>query len=277
MAVLGMGTMGRGIAEVFLTAGYEVACVEVSQEVMDSSTRTLRESLQRSFEKGRAKEGPEELLSRLSTSLGFDGLRGLSFAVEAVFEDLEEKRRALRTLEQVLDPDAVIATNTSSLSITKLSLALEDPSRLVGMHFFNPAPRMPLVEVVRGEKTSERALSHCVDLARQVGKTPVVVKDSPGFVVNRLLIPYLVSAGRLLDQGVASAKDIDTCMRLGAGHPMGPFELSDLIGIDVVIEIAEELAAEGVEEERAELPAAFTDLLGRGRLGRKTKGGFFDY
>lgn len=277
IGVLGMGTMGRGIIEVFLTAGYEVACVEVSQEVVQSSTRTLKNNLRKSREKGRISEDPEELLARLSVSQDHETFMDLSFAVEAVFEDLEEKKKALSKLEEALDPGAVIATNTSSLSITKLSWALNNPSRLVGMHFFNPAPRMPLVEVVRGENTAEKALSHCVDLVRRIGKTPVVVNDSPGFVVNRLLIPYLMAAGKLLDQGVASAEDIDTCMKLGAGHPMGPFELSDLIGIDIVVDIAKELGADCLDEERYEIPAAFTGLLSQGRLGRKTKRGFFEY
>ena len=277
MAVLGMGTMGRGIIEVFLAAGYEITCIEVSHEVIRSSTDNLKDSLQKSFEKGKIKENPEALLKGLKTSIDYDILKGLLFAVEAVVEDFGEKEKVLRTVEQVLDPAAVIATNTSSLSITKLSRVLKDPSKLVGMHFFNPAPKMPLVEIVRSDKTSDKALMHCVDLAKEVGKIPVIIKDSPGFVVNRLLIPYLIEAGKLLDQGVASAKDIDSCMKLGAGHPMGPFELSDLVGIDVVIEIAKELRAEGVDGEQTEIPEAFTRLLNQGRLGRKTKGGFFDY
>jgi len=277
VGVLGMGTMGRGIVEVFLTAGYDVRCVEVDQRVITSSTDKLLKSLQNSFEKGRIKESPEGLLQRLTTSKDLDVLKGLPFAVEAIIEDLGEKQRTLATVERILDPAAVIATNTSSLSITKLSRALKDPSRLVGMHFFNPAPRMQLVEVVRGDMTSEQALRQCVDLAKELGKVPIIVKDSPGFVVNRLLIPYLTEAGKLLDQQVASAKDIDTCMKLGAGHPMGPFELSDLIGIDVVIEIAKELHAEGVGGTDAEIPEAFKKLVEQGKLGRKTKGGFFDY
>ena len=277
VGVLGMGTMGRGIVEVFLTTGYDVRCVEIDQRVITSSTDRLLKSLQNSFEKGRIKESPEGLLQRLTTSRDFDVLKGLPFAVEAIIEDLGEKQKTLATVEGILDPAAVIATNTSSLSITKLSRALKDPSRLVGMHFFNPAPRMQLVEVVRGDMTSEQALRQCVDLAKELGKVPIIVKDSPGFVVNRLLIPYLTEAGKLLDQQVASAKDIDTCMKLGAGHPMGPFELSDLIGIDVVIEIAKELHAEGVGGTDAKIPEAFKKLVEQGKLGRKTKGGFFDY
>lgn len=277
IGVLGMGTMGRGIVEVFLAAGYEVTCVEINQKVIRSSTDNLKDSLQKSLEKGKIKENPEALLKRLKTSVDYDILKGLPFAVEAVVEDFGEKEKVLRTVERVLDPAAVIATNTSSLSIAKLSRTLKDPSKLVGMHFFNPAPRMPLVEIVRSDKTSDKALKYCVDLAKEVGKTPVVIKDSPGFVVNRLLIPYLIEAGKLLDQGVASARDIDSCMRLGAGHPMGPFELSDLVGIDVVIEIVKGLRAEGVDRGQTEIPEAFTRLLNQGRLGRKTKGGFFDY
>lgn len=276
-AVVGMGTMGSGIAEVLLISGYSVDCVESEKEVIQISTRRLRDNLEKSKEKGSLKEDSEELLSRLRTGTDLDMVRGHSFAIEAIVEDFQDKCRVLRQVESLLEPDAILATNTSSLSVTRLSEGLQRPGQFIGMHFFNPAPRMPLMEVVKGPKTSEDTLRFVIETARGIGKTPIVVKDSPGFVVNRLLIPYILEAGRLLEDGVASARDIDTCMKLGAGLPMGPLELADLIGIDVVAQIGNQLIEEGIGKQPMMVPHVFRELLDKNRKGRKTRGGFFDY
>jgi len=277
IAVIGMGTMGRGIAEVLLTSGFEVACVDVDKEILLSSTTKLKESLTKSFERGSLKEKPDILLRRLVADTGYETVRGCQYLIEAVSENMAEKRRVLQAAEPILDANTVMATNTSSLSVSDMAGSLRNPSRFVGMHFFNPVQKMTLVEIVCGRDTSEVTVDRCVGLATKLGKTPIVVEDSPGFVVNRLLIPYLLEAGRLLDQGVASPKDVDMCMKLGAGHPMGPFELADLIGIDIVMDIAEELRKRGVGLLDEEIPQSFQKLRNDGKLGRKTRRGFFDY
>jgi 3-hydroxybutyryl-CoA dehydrogenase len=276
-AVVGMGTMGSGIVEVLLVSGYFVDCVDSEREVIQSSKSRLRENLEKSKEKGRLNENPEDLLSRLRTGTDIQMLRGHSFAVEAIVEDYEEKCKVLRQVEALFGSDAILSTNTSSLSITRLSDGLQRPAQFVGMHFFNPAPRMPLIEVIRGTKTSEDTLRFVTEMANGIGKTPIVVKDSPGFVVNRLLIPYILEAGRLLEEGVASAGDIDTCMKLGAGLPMGPLELADLIGIDVVVQIGNQFIEDGIGELPVRVPNVFRELLDKNRTGRKTRGGFYDY
>ena len=276
-AVVGMGTMGSGIAEVLLVSGYSVDCVDSEREVIRISTRRLRENLEISKEKGRLKENPEDLLSRLRTGTNLQMVRGHSFAIEAIVEDYNQKCRVLRHVEALLGSDAILSTNTSSLSVTRLSEGLQRPGQFVGMHFFNPAPRMPLIEVVKGSKTSEDTLRFATETANGIGKTPIVVNDSPGFVVNRLLIPYILEAGRLLEEGVASTEKIDTCMKLGAGLPMGPFELADLIGIDVVVQIGNQFIEEGIGELPVMVPHVFRELLDKNRKGRKTRGGFYDY
>lgn len=277
VAVVGMGTMGRGIVEALLVSGFRVSCVDIDQAVVNSSVHKLKENLRKAFEKKRISENTEAMLERLKTGTSYDVVGSSSFVIEAVFENHRVKENVLKSVEPLLDRHAIMASNTSSLSVTALSSALGDPSRFVGLHFFNPAQKMPLVEIVRGARTSEDTLKRSIGLATALGKTPIIVKDSPGFVVNRLLIPYLLSAGKLLDEGVATAKDIDTCMKLGAGHPMGPFELSDLIGIDVIVDIAEELESSLPLPTRQALPISFRDLMEKKRFGRKTKGGFFDY
>jgi len=277
IAVIGMGTMGRGIAEVLLTSGFEVACVDVDKEILLSSTTKLKESLTKSFERGSLKEKPDILLRRHVADTGYETVRGCQYLIEAVSENMAEKCRVLQAAEPILDANTVMATNTSSLSVSDMARLLRNPSRFVGMHFFNPVQKMALVEIVRGRDTSEATVDRCVGLAIKLGKTPIVVKDSPGFVVNRLLIPYLLEAGRLLDNGVASPKDVDMCMKLGAGHPMGPFELADLIGIDIIMDIAEGLRKRGVGALDEGTPQSFQKLRNEGKLGRKTRRGFFDY
>ena len=272
LVLLGAGIMGGGIAELASRSGMDVRVRDVSPESLTRALRTARELIE---ERGRRRRMParerDAQLARIQPTLELTGLGTADFAIEAVVEDLEIKRRVFAELEVRVQPRCVLATNTSSLSVNELARGLAQPARLCGFHFFNPVHRMPLVEVVRGEKTSDAALVTAVGLARRLGKTPVVVNDSPGFVVNRVLMPYLREAILLLDEGYA-VLDIDAAMRR-FGMPMGPFEVVDEVGLDVAQKVAGVLSR-AFPERMAESPA-LDKLVAAGRLGRKNGKGFY--
>jgi len=272
LALVGAGIMGGGIAELASRTGIEVRMRDVNPDSLARALRTARERIE---ERGRRRAVParerDGQLARIQPTLELSGLGTADFAIEAVVEDLEIKRRVFAELEVRVKPECVLATNTSSLSVNELARGLARPERLCGFHFFNPVHRMPLVEVVRGERTSEAALVTAVGLARRMGKTPVVVSDSPGFVVNRVLMPYLREAILLLDEGYAVI-DIDASMRR-FGMPMGPFEVVDEVGLDVAQKVAGVLSR-AFPERMAESPA-LDKLVAAGRLGRKNGMGFY--
>ena len=278
IAVLGAGVMGHGIAQIAAMSGYDVSMRDISQEILDRALENIRRSLDKLVSKGRlSREDAEETLSRIRPTLSLrEAVEDADFVIEAVPEDLELKRRIFREVEEVTSKQPVLASNTSSLSITEIAEALDRPEKVVGMHFFNPPVIMRLVEVIPGEKTSKETVELAMDLARRLGKTPVLVrKDSPGFIVNRVLIPYLNEAAKMLDRGEAGVLEIDSAMQFKAGFPIGPFLLSDLIGIDILYHILEVFKEKLGPFYR---PADSIQRLYReGKLGRKTGEGFYSY
>lgn len=275
VGVVGLGTMGAGIAEVFARAGIRVVGVEADQEALDRGLGHLEASTGRALEKGRLSAGErEEILSRVTLTTSRDDLRDADLVVEAIPEVMEYKVALFTDLDRICKPSAVLATNTSSLQVTALAAATGRPGRVVGMHFFNPAPVMGLVEVVGTVVTEPGVVTSVSDLAVRLGKTPVGVGDRAGFVVNRLLLPYLNHAVTLLDHGVAARDDIDNAMRLGVGLPMGPFSLLDLIGLDTSYEIMGVLFEESRSERHVPSPL-LRSYVAAGWLGRKSGRGFY--
>ena len=277
VGVLGCGLMGAGIAEVCLRAGFETVVREVSSPLLDKGLGRLRASLARGVERG--KLGGEErdaALARLRPTTDLADLAGCEVVVEAIVEDLEQKRLTVSALDTVVGEQALLASNTSSLTITGIATASRHPERVVGLHFFNPVPVMRLVEVVRTMLTSEAAWGRALDFVRRLGKEPVACRDNSGFMVNRLLVPYLLDAIRAHEEGVGSIEDLDKAMQLGAGYPMGPFTLLDFVGLDTTLAIAEIMFDEH-REKRFAPPRTLRQLVQAGRLGRKSGRGFHEY
>ncbi|MGH3046006.1 MAG: 3-hydroxyacyl-CoA dehydrogenase family protein [Gaiellaceae bacterium] len=277
VGVVGLGTMGAGIAQVCVQAGVETVGREVSAELGERARARIDHYLARGVEKGRLTAGEKEkALARLATTTELAGLAGCDFVIEAIMEDLDAKRELFRELEAVVGPDAVLATNTSALSVTDVARAAERPERVVGLHFFNPAPVLPLVEVVRTELSSEEAVATAYELAEHVGKEPIRCADTPGFVVNRILIPLLNDCVRVLDEAGVTPEDVDKAMTRGVNWPIGPCALLDLIGLDVHVHASEALFA-ALGEERIAPPERLVRMRDEGLLGRKSGRGFFRY
>jgi 3-hydroxybutyryl-CoA dehydrogenase len=277
VGVVGLGTMGAGIAQVCVQAGVETVGREVSEELAERARERIAHYLGRGVEKGRST--PEErdaALARLTTTTELADLAGCELVVEAVVEELDAKRQLFRELEGVVAPEAVLATNTSALSVTEIATATEQPERVVGLHFFNPAPVLPLVEVVRTEAASEDAVETAYAFAERIGKRPIRCGDTPGFVVNRILIPLLNDCVRVLDEAGVTPEDLDTAMTAGLNWPIGPCALIDLIGIDVHVHASEALHS-ALGEARMEPPPRLVEMRDAGRLGRKSGRGFFVY
>jgi len=281
VTVVGFGTMGTGIAQVFAQSGFEVVAVDISEEVLRRGLETIVSGpfgLKKLVERGRiTEEQMREILSRIRTTTNLaEAVSSADFVIEAVFEDLEVKRKLFRELDTYTPKHAVLASNTSTLSITALAAATSRPEKVVGMHFFNPPQVMKLVEVVRGLQTSDETVELVKGLAERLGKVPVLCKDVPGFIANRIGIIAILEAIRLYEQGVASAKDIDTAMKLGYNWPMGPLELADFIGLDVLLSIAEVLHRE-TGSPAYHPPTILRRLVAAGYLGRKSGRGFYTY
>ncbi len=277
VGVVGCGQMGSGIAEITARAGIPVVVREVSEELLEKGLGRIRKSLDRAVSKGKLEEAArDEALARISGTVELGDLADCDLVIEAVTEDKELKMELFAGLDRLVKPDAIFCTNTSSLVVTELAMATGRPDRFACLHFFNPVPVMRLVEVVRTILTSEETFETVFEFARRVGKTPVAAKDNSGFIVNRLLIPYLLDAIRVYEQGLATREDIDTGMKLGCGHPMGPLELCDFIGLDTMYHVAEIMFAE-YREPRFAPPGLLKRMVLAGRLGRKTGRGFYDY
>ncbi|WP_248960440.1 3-hydroxyacyl-CoA dehydrogenase [Sphaerisporangium perillae] len=277
VGVVGLGTMGAGIAEVFARAGLQVIGVEVNAEALERGRGNLDRSLDRAVSRGRLSETERDgIFGRTTFTGALDDLRDADLVIEAIPEIMDFKRALFTDLDRVCGPETVLATNTSSLSVTAIAATTSRPGRVIGMHFFNPAPVMKLVEVVHTVVTEEGLAGDVATLARRLGKTPVTVGDRAGFVVNRLLLGYLNHAATLLERGVAAKEDIDAAMKLGAGLPMGPFTLLDLIGLDVSHEVCEVLFQESRDRVHAPAPI-LRELVTAGLLGRKTGRGFHSY
>jgi len=277
VGVVGLGTMGAGIAQVSVQAGYETVGREISLELAERGKATIDRYLSRGVEKGRlTQEEKDAAIGRLTLTTELADLNGCDLLIEAVLEELPLKREVFAVLERVTRPEAVLATNTSALSVGEIAEATERPERVVGMHFFNPAPVLPLVEIVRAPRSSEEAVQAAYEWAESAGKQPVKCNDTPGFIVNRILIPLLNDCVRVLDEAGVTPEDLDRAMTNGAGWPLGPCALVDLIGIDVHVHASEALYAK-LGEERMAPPERLVEMQKQGRLGRKTGRGFFEY
>jgi 3-hydroxybutyryl-CoA dehydrogenase len=277
VAVIGAGTMGAGIAQVFALAGCAVTMVDIAPGQLERAMATIDRSLQRLGEKGRiSAEDRAQTLGRLRTGVDLEATAAADLAVEAVVEDAALKKATLRQLDALLSPQAILASNTSSISITGLAAAVGRPAQVVGMHFMNPVPLMQLVEVIRGLATSDETTAIAVETVKRLGKTPVVVNDAPGFVANRILMPMINEAIYTLMEGVAGAEAIDQVMTLGMNHPMGPLTLADLIGLDVCLAIMEMLHDDLGDGKYRPCPL-LRRMVAAGYLGRKSGRGFYTY
>jgi 3-hydroxybutyryl-CoA dehydrogenase len=277
VGLVGLGTMGAGIAQVCLQGGLEVVGREVAPELGDRARERIDHYLARGVEKERlTQEEKDAALGRLTLVTELDDLASCQLVIEAAFEDLAVKRELFEALERIVAPDAILATNTSALSVTEIASGTSTPERAVGMHFFNPAPVLPLVEVIRTAETSDEVFDAAYAFVQRIGKEPVACNDTPGFVVNRILIPLLNDCVRVLDEARVSPDDVDRAMRFGANWPIGPCALIDLIGVDVHVHASEALHA-ALGEERMAPPDRLRRMKADGHLGRKTGQGFFTY
>ncbi len=277
VGVLGAGLMGSGIAEVCAKAGYSVVVREPTDELLAKGRRRITQSLSKAIERGKLREEDESaILSRLIFSSSLAEISSSDLVIEAIVENLGAKREVFEVLDKSCAPHAIFCSNTSSLTIAELAAGTKRPDRFAGLHFFNPVPVMKLVEVVRAIETSDDTITRVTEFARALGKTPIACRDNSGFVVNRLLVPFLLDAIRAAEQGVGSLEDIDAGMKLGCAHPMGPFELLDYVGLDTVYAIAEIMFGE-YRETRFAPPPLLKRMVLAGRYGRKTGRGFFEY
>jgi 3-hydroxybutyryl-CoA dehydrogenase len=277
VGVLGCGLMGSGIAQTCAQAGYDVVVREVEQQFLDKGFKGIEKSLGRFVEKGTMSAADRDACAgRLKGTTSLDDLADCDVVIEAIIENAELKRETYAQLDKIVKPEALFASNTSSLTITELSMATARPKQFVGLHFFNPVPMMKLVEVVRTILTSDETFDSAFAFAKSLGKEPVACRDNSGFIVNRLLVPYLLDAIRAYEEGVGSIDDIDKAMQLGCGYPMGPFTLLDFVGLDTTYYITDVMFDE-YREKRFASPALLRKMVLAGRFGRKSGAGFYDY
>ncbi|HKU81958.1 MAG TPA: 3-hydroxyacyl-CoA dehydrogenase family protein [Candidatus Tumulicola sp.] len=277
VGVCGAGLMGSGIAQTCAAAGFDVALLEADRAALDRGMAAIGKALGKLVEKAKlAAEERDRILARLRPTVDVEDLRGCDLVVEAIVENAETKAALFRRLDDLLAPGAILCTNTSSLCVIELAAKTKRPDRVAGLHFFNPVPVMKLVEIVKTIATSQPTVDTLFVFARRLGKTPILAQDTPGFVVNRLLVPYLLYAIRLLEQGLATKEDLDSGMKLRCGYPMGPFELLDFVGLDTTYYIAEIMFDEFKDPMMA-APPLLKRMVLAGRLGRKSGKGFYDY
>jgi len=277
IGVVGCGLMGSGIAQVSAQAGLVTWVCEVDQGALDRGLGRIRKFLDDGVAKGKVTtEDREKILGNIKGTVKLDALAPCELVIEAAVESLETKRQVFAALDAAVAPDAVLSSNTSSLSITEIAAKTERPDRILGLHFFNPVPLMKLVEIIRALTTSDASFAKAQEFVTQIGKTPVLCQDTPGFVVNRLLVPYLLDAVRVLEGGIASKEDIDNGMKLGCGYPMGPLTLLDFVGLDTTYYIAN-IMFEEFREPRFAAPPLLKRMVLAGHLGRKSGRGFYDY
>jgi 3-hydroxybutyryl-CoA dehydrogenase len=280
VGVLGAGSMGSGIAQLFAQCGFEVVMRDIKQEFVDRGMKVIDGTLGKLVQKGKMSEQDKAaIMGRIKGTVEMADLKDVDFVVEAVIEDLELKKQVFKELDELTRDEVILTTNTSSLSITEIASATKRPDKVVGMHFFNPAPVMKLVEVIKGALTTDESAQFVRDLAeKKLGKVTVLVKkDVTGFIVNRLMIPYLMEAIKVYDEGIASIEDIDKAVKFGLNYPMGPFELMDFTGIDISYYVNEVFRKELPAELKHTTPFSLKQMVRAGRLGRKTGAGWYDY
>ena len=277
IGVLGAGTMGAGIAQVLLQGGYEVAMRARRESSIESGKAKIEKNFSKMVAKEKISEADKtEFLSKLQISTELDIFKDSDIIIEATTENMEAKKELAQQIDEICKEDAIFATNTSSLSITEIAACMKHPEKVIGMHFFNPVPAMKLVEVIKGFATDEAVNKEIIEMTEKIGKTPVQVEEGPGFVVNRILLPMINEGIGILADGLASAEDIDKAMKLGAGHPMGPLALADLIGLDVCLAIMETLYSEFGDSKYRPHPL-LRKMVRSNNLGMKTGKGFFEY
>ena len=277
VGIVGAGTMGKGIAQACAVKGIDVVMVDIAQAAVDKGIATVGKSLDRLLQKEKITEADRDAaLGRIKGSTSYDDLKKAQLVIEAATENHELKNKILKQLDELLDPEVIIATNTSSISITQLAAVTKRPEKFVGMHFFNPVPMMALVEIIRGLQTSDATHDAVKALAEALGKSPITVKNAPGFVVNRILVPMINEAFFVLAEGLATPEDIDTGMKLGCNHPIGPLALADMIGLDVCLAVMEVYLEQFGDSKYRPCPL-LREYVAAGRLGRKTGMGVYSY
>ncbi len=276
IGIIGAGTMGTGIAQVAATAGFDVLLHDVEEDFLQKSLARLDKSLSKLIEKGKIEGDKDVILGRIQTTTDLADFKDVDFAVEAVFEDLEVKTNVLKKLDEILPPGVILTSNTSSISITRLAALTNRPSQFMGMHFMNPVPLMALVELIKGIATDQETFDQVKSLTEALGKVPVEANDYPGFIANRILLPMINEAVYAYMERVGSVEAIDTVMRLGMNHPMGPLALADLIGLDVCLHIMEVLY-DGFKDTKYRPCPLLRKMVDAGYLGRKSGKGFYDY
>jgi 3-hydroxybutyryl-CoA dehydrogenase len=276
VGVLGCGLMGSGIAQVAATAGFDVTVLEVEQKFLDKGFAGIEKSLAKFAEKGNLKESPQAVRARLKGTTSKQDLADCDIVIEAIIENVEEKKKMYASIDPIVKKDGIFASNTSSISVTELLTAVKRPERFIGLHFFNPVPLMKLVEVVKTIATAPEVYEAAYEFGKKLGKVPVRTSDKTGFIVNRLLVPYLLDAIRAYEEGVGSIEDIDNAMKLGCGYPMGPFTLLDFVGLDTTYYITHVMYDE-FKERRFASPPLLKRLVMAGWYGKKTGRGFYDW
>ena len=277
VGIVGAGTMGNGIAQACAVKGIDVVMVDIAQAAVDKGIATVGKSLDRLLQKEKITEADRDAaLGRIKGSTSYDDLKKAQLVIEAATENHELKNKILKQLDELLDPEVIIATNTSSISITQLAAVTKRPDKFVGMHFFNPVPMMALVEIIRGLQTSDATHDAVKALAEALGKSPITVKNAPGFVVNRILVPMINEAFFVLAEGLATPEDIDAGMKLGCNHPIGPLALADMIGLDVCLAVMEVYLEQFGDSKYRPCPL-LREYVAAGRLGRKTGMGVYSY
>ncbi len=275
--ILGAGTMGAGIAQVFAASGFEVVLRDVETSFVEKGIARIAKNLNKMVDKGKiTNEEKDDILKRITGTTDLEVGKDADIVIEAIIENLEVKKQVFQELDKIVKPEAILASNTSSLSITAIGAATKRPDQVIGMHFFNPVPVMKLVEVIKGAATSNETFEIAFKLAQEVGKSPVKVEEAPGFAVNRILVPMINEAAYLLMEGVASAEDIDKAMKMGANHPIGPLALADMIGNDVCLAVMEILYSEFSDSKYRPCPL-LRKMVRAGFLGCKTGKGFYQY